>query len=292
MRPSLNFLGVGGFFSVKLGQSNVVFTGSSGRKLLIDAGVDLKLLLNDAKVSPETFSAVYISHLHGDHCGGLDWFALYSLFVSRQRPTLFVASPILSTLREWFAATTAIMGEGILALESYFDVVAVEPRSEFEFDGSRFQVIPVPHISPKLPVGTHSAPMPEDQVPEIIRSCPRDAYNVPRLLSYALCIRPAYNLPPSTHRSLFFSADCNRAAGTAAEVASLDAAYADADIVFHDCSEVPNPAHTSLQQLQELPEDTRSKIFLYHTSDERLPESTIQSMGFAGYVPRRVEFEL
>ena len=45
---------------------------------------------------PNDFDAVYISHLHSDHIGGLEWMALANYFVfDGHRATLFAVQELL-----------------------------------------------------------------------------------------------------------------------------------------------------------------------------------------------------
>lgn len=63
---------------------------------------------------------------------------------------------------------------------------------------------------------------------------------------------------------------------------SLIEFFADkAEVMFHDCSLVPNPVHASIQELRKLPDDIKSKIFLYHYDDDWQEADDSSFAGFA-----------
>ena len=84
----LTFAGTGSAFCMAADnfQSNMVLeTTPSGedrpQRLLIDCGSDARHSLRNLGFMPNDFDGVYISHLHSDHIGGLEWMALANYFV-------------------------------------------------------------------------------------------------------------------------------------------------------------------------------------------------------------------
>jgi ribonuclease BN (tRNA processing enzyme) len=60
-------------------------------RVLVDAGASALIAMNRFRVDPSTIDAVVLSHLHGDHFGGLPFILLDALFVRpRPRPLLVV----------------------------------------------------------------------------------------------------------------------------------------------------------------------------------------------------------
>jgi len=79
----LQFLGVGSAFTLpnrELGQtledcdwqSNALITADSGKRLLIDCGSDIRFALWQMKMSFADIDAIYASHCHADHIGGME----------------------------------------------------------------------------------------------------------------------------------------------------------------------------------------------------------------------------
>ena len=64
--------------------------------MLIDCGSDIKHSLFEQGLSHTDIDAVYISHLHADHVGGLEWLGFSKLFNDKKKPKLYI-SPKLQT---------------------------------------------------------------------------------------------------------------------------------------------------------------------------------------------------
>lgn len=65
----------------------------TGANLLVDCGATSLLALNRAGIDRNAISAILFTHFHGDHFGGLPFFLLDALFVSRRTEPLMIAGP-------------------------------------------------------------------------------------------------------------------------------------------------------------------------------------------------------
>lgn len=65
----------------------------AGTEVLIDCGVTTLIGLERQKLDPNRVSAVLVSHLHGDHFGGLPWLVLHARHVGRRTAPLVVTGP-------------------------------------------------------------------------------------------------------------------------------------------------------------------------------------------------------
>ena len=71
-------------------QSNMVLAADSGRRLLIDCGSDVRWSLAKQGLSHLDVTDIYISHLHADHIGGLEYIGFQTKFDARcERPRLW-----------------------------------------------------------------------------------------------------------------------------------------------------------------------------------------------------------
>src|SRR5215813_8474415 len=68
----LTFIGTGSAFTMDNFQSNMLLE-DSGKRLLIDAGGDVRFALAKVGLGAKDIDALYISHLHADHIGGIEW---------------------------------------------------------------------------------------------------------------------------------------------------------------------------------------------------------------------------
>jgi len=102
----LTFAGTGSAFCMAADnfQSNMVLETTplgdeQPHRLLIDCGSDARHSLRNLGHMPNDFDAVYISHLHSDHIGGIEWFALANYFVFDGHSTkLFAVNELLDPL--------------------------------------------------------------------------------------------------------------------------------------------------------------------------------------------------
>ena len=94
----LRFIGSGDAFGSG-GRFNTCFLGTGARtRFLIDCGATSLVALKQAAIDPGSIDAVVVSHLHGDHFGGLPFLLLDArLMTQRKRPLLLCGPPGLDT---------------------------------------------------------------------------------------------------------------------------------------------------------------------------------------------------
>jgi len=101
----LRFLGCGDAFAGGGRLQSCLHLDGGGEPLLIDCGATTLVALKRAGIDPASISWVVLSHLHGDHFGGLPWLILEGRFAQRTSP-LTVVGPAGSEerLRQVFEA--------------------------------------------------------------------------------------------------------------------------------------------------------------------------------------------
>lgn len=143
----LQFLGTGAAFSMKNYHPNLLVE-ENGKKLLIDAGGDIRFALRDVGLSSKDIDSVYITHLHNDHIGGMEYIAFTSFFdLNRSRPKLFCHKVLVEDL--WSdslkGGLSSIQGR-ILNIYDYFEVHPQEIQKSFEWQGINFELISSIHV--------------------------------------------------------------------------------------------------------------------------------------------------
>ncbi|MBV8956885.1 MAG: MBL fold metallo-hydrolase [Solirubrobacterales bacterium] len=101
----LRFLGCGDAFASG-GRFQTAFLLEGGEEpLLIDCGASTLIALKRTDIASKSLGYIAISHLHGDHFGGLPWLVLDGQFSDRTRPLTIAGPPGLEArFRETFQA--------------------------------------------------------------------------------------------------------------------------------------------------------------------------------------------
>jgi ribonuclease BN (tRNA processing enzyme) len=95
----------------------------SGAPLLLDCGATSLVALKRLGLDPHEVGTVLVSHLHGDHFGGLPFLILDGQFARRTRP-LTVAGPV--GLEERLRQAMEVLYPGSSTVRRRFDVTVVE----------------------------------------------------------------------------------------------------------------------------------------------------------------------
>ncbi len=131
----VRFLGSGDAFGSGGRFNTCIEVRDSRGAFLVDCGASSMVALRQFGVDPNAIRAVLISHLHGDHFGGLPFFILDAQLVSRRTEPLVVAGP--PGLRERLPAAMEILFPGSSKVERRFalDVRELAPGQRQEVAG-------------------------------------------------------------------------------------------------------------------------------------------------------------
>lgn len=260
----LTFLGAGSAFTVGDNnyQSNVLITNrQTGRRLLVDCGSDARFAIHELGLKPTDINDVFISHLHADHIGGLEWLAFSTKFnPAAKKPRLLISRQFITELWASSLAGGLESLEGETAtLETYFDIekdptdgqLGISKKGRFKWEGLEMQMVQVVHI-----VNDFS-------------------------------ISPSYGLMFQANGvKVFFTSDTQFGPNQLAKF------YDMADIIFHDCETAPfrSKVHAHYDDLKTLPENIKKKMWLYHYQPGKTQDALAD--GFRGFVVKGQKFEL
>lgn len=265
----LTFLGVNSFFSNGIDQfhSNLFLENEDGKALLIDCGTDIKMSLAKAGKKVENIDAVYISHLHGDHCGGLEWLGFYTHFITKKKPKLYTDFTHLGlfygNIWEMLRPSMEVLDHGNVKLGDYFDIAACD---NFEWDNANFCLIPLTHVK------NHETD----------------------IFSYGLFFE-------INGKKVLFSSDTSKNLLDYIgdhDICNYREKYINnADIIFHDCETyglvMPpgSKVHAHYEDLTKSDPRVKEKTWLYHYQDlgDKMPDACRD--GFAGFVKTGQVFE-
>jgi ribonuclease BN (tRNA processing enzyme) len=141
----LRVLGCGDAFGSG-GRLNTCFhVEASTTRFLIDCGASALIAMRRFGVDPNGIETVFLTHLHGDHFGGLPFLILDAQLVSRRSTPLTIAGP--PGLRERLPALMEAMFPGSPKVERKFalHLTEIEPETPTEINSVEVQAFPVKH---------------------------------------------------------------------------------------------------------------------------------------------------
>lgn len=119
---------------------------ASAGQLLIDCGATSLVALKKAGLDPSEVGWVLVSHLHGDHFGGLPFLILDGQFARREQPLTIAGPPgvqdrVLAAMEVFFPGSTSVRRR----FETRF--VELSPRTPLEVGPATVTAFPADHAS-------------------------------------------------------------------------------------------------------------------------------------------------
>lgn len=250
----LIFLGTGSAFTIGEDNyhSNMVVQSDDGKNLLLDCGSDIRMSLTDQGLCYKDISDIFISHLHGDHVGGLEWLAFNTMFdPSCGKPTLHISEMLVEDI--WNKVLSGGLGslQGTVAtLETYFNVEVIPKNAGFTWEGVHFQLVQTVHFM------------------------------------NGFTLSPSFGLIFEINgKKAFLTADTQFLPNI------MTTFYEQADLIFHDCqtTEFKAGVHAHYCDLCTLPAEIKKKMWLYHYNPGKTQKP--KQDGFLGFVKKGQSFE-
>lgn len=146
MSVTLTFLGSGDAFGSDGRLQTCLALRGAGPTILLDCGASSLIAMKRGGIAPNDVAAVVLSHLHGDHFGGVPFLVLDGQFARRTTP-LVVAGP--PGLRERVERAMEVFFPGSTRVERRFAVNFVElaDRRVADVAGARVTAFTVEHAS-------------------------------------------------------------------------------------------------------------------------------------------------
>src|ERR1700752_4241670 len=137
----VTFLGTGDAFASCGRFQSAYFIEADGCKILMEAGPTVLCAMKRMAIKPADVDIILISHLHGDHFGGLPFLILEYMWESKIKTTLTIAGPRRLEQRTWtlFENLFPAFPDEKVARRLKFEVI--DPGHDRDFDGVRVTTI-------------------------------------------------------------------------------------------------------------------------------------------------------
>jgi ribonuclease BN (tRNA processing enzyme) len=144
----ITMIGTGSAFAKKYDNNNALIE-ANGYKLLVDCGITLPKALHEQGHTFSDLDAVLISHIHGDHVGGLEEYAFQMMFKYNRRPVLYLAESLVEPLWE-NTLRGGLTQESLNRLDHYFEVRPLALNDNIELHpGITVRLLQTKHIQNK-----------------------------------------------------------------------------------------------------------------------------------------------
>ncbi len=147
---TVTLLGTGdAFASFGRSQSGYLIDAPGGR-ILMEAGPGLMPALKSNGVAPDSFDLLLISHLHGDHFGGLPFLILDYMWETPRKKVLTIAGPPRLEERTWLLMRTMFPHFELDKIKRKLKFVVLEPGSSTRLGKFKVRAIRSPHTKPEI----------------------------------------------------------------------------------------------------------------------------------------------
>lgn len=215
--------------------------------MLVDCGSDIRMSLATLNVPMSMISAVYITHCHADHAGGLQYLAFSSIFrpAGAAKIKLYCSAQLAGQIWHMLEPACHICDGLVCTLGSYFDVVTMHTGEESVWGSVSLTPVPWDHVKGYDVIGFGPDRVLMDRA----------------LVSYGVTLRHsgvAVHVTGDVHP--------DEVNNVAAYLMQDDVALA-----FVDCDTNPVkhrfPVHPKLEDWARLPDDVKRRLRLIHYND-------------------------
>jgi len=266
----LFFLGTGSFFSFDNYHTNILLEDDDKKALLIDCGTDISRSLYDANKDMTNIESVYISHMHGDHVGGLEYMGYMSYFNPdyKEKPKIIAHQDVMRDIWQILEPSMGVLYNARGYMHTYFDIEnIIDDVSKFQWHGILFNLIEFNHI-----------------------------------VNYGGSSKFSYGLDFTiNNKKVLITTDCCYANPSniywEEAINGHNHILGSYDYVFNDCETLKylgspdSQVHCLYDELKRIDKDVKKNMWLVHYqgSEDKLPDA--KADGFAGFVKKGQEFE-
>lgn len=143
----VTFLGSGDAFGSGGRFQTCILVETSADKFLVDCGCSSMIAIRKYGVDPNGISTIFLTHLHGDHFGGLPFFLLDAQMISKRTAPLTIVGPIGAKERIMSAMDIMFPGSSKVQQKFAWDIIELDTGTTQSFNGVDATTYPMVHPS-------------------------------------------------------------------------------------------------------------------------------------------------
>src|SRR5271166_2758736 len=147
---ALTLLGTGDAFASGGRAQAGYLLDAAGKRILLEAGPGLLGEMKRHGIAADSLDAVVISHLHGDHFGGLPFLFLEYMWERPRKHPVIIAGPKRLEQRTWALMRTMFPRFELSDIQSKVKWVVLEPGKKTRLVGLQLSTIRSPHTKPDI----------------------------------------------------------------------------------------------------------------------------------------------
>jgi ribonuclease BN (tRNA processing enzyme) len=140
-KVSIRFLGTGDNFGSGGRFQSCIHVDTGESRFLIDCGASSLIAMKRAGIGSAALDTILISHLHGDHFGGIPFFILDAQLISRRETPLVIAGP--PGLRQRIHDAMEVFYPGSFGIERKFSIDYMEMTEGETMHVKDLSILPV-----------------------------------------------------------------------------------------------------------------------------------------------------
>jgi ribonuclease BN (tRNA processing enzyme) len=126
VKVSVRFVGSGDSFGSGGRFQTCILVDGDGTRFAIDFGTSSLIALNQQGIEHNSIDAILLTHLHGDHCGGVPFMLMDAMLGARRSRPLTIAGPRDTRARMAAIAEALFPGSAVMVPKFPLDYVEME----------------------------------------------------------------------------------------------------------------------------------------------------------------------
>lgn len=157
MEMTARFIGSGDAFGSGGRLQPCILIDGQGTRFALDCGLTALIGLRREDIEPNSVDAVLLTHLHGDHCGGVPFMIMDAMLSSKRQAPLTVLGPKGTEAHLRSLQEALFPGSHIMAPRFPVTWLEIEPGQTLAVGGLLVSAIAAKHTAPTHPMALRVA---------------------------------------------------------------------------------------------------------------------------------------